>query len=156
MTTTPKPGDRARITNLDSYVNIAHGAVVTIAEVDDTEGCWVGEDDGDLIYIGKRGDGWEPADVFHRITARSSGPDLGDMVHLIRHLRSYRIQHEVAHAATFEDGDQFDPALLTVRIASAATITEGTLDAEVYYVGPDGTIYDCNRDALWPTERTAP
>lgn len=151
MTTTPKPGDRARITNLDSYVNIAHGEVVTIAEVDDTEGCWVGEPDGDLIYIGKRGDGWEPADEFHRITEHSTGPNLEDIFRLIRYLRSVGracTVTEIARRPSCEAYHRLGVGWHDDLRDYQRNVLEDRPEPEAFYIGPDGALYDCNREAL--------
>lgn len=88
----------------------------------------------------------------HVITERADGPDLDDLVRLIRYLRGHRVQHSLRDAHTWEDDDLFDPARLTVAFGKAA-ITDGAPLPDLYglvayFVGPDGTVYDCNGEAL--------
>ncbi len=88
----------------------------------------------------------------HVITERADGPDLDDLVRLIRYLREHRVEHNIRDAHTWEDGDYFDPARLTVVFGICA-ITDGMPLPDLrgltaYFVGPDGTVYDCNGEAL--------
>jgi hypothetical protein len=78
----------------------------------------------------------------HVITERADGPDLDDLVRLIRYLREHDIRVAVYN------GDD-DP----VRLGWSAphgffhVVEDSPLD-EGYFVGPDGAVYDANREAL--------
>ena len=88
-----------------------------------------------------------PTADLHVITERADGPDLDDLVRLIRYLREHDLPVEigypalaqnlaVAHRATWKDRDHH------------WLFTEGVQNKGAYFVGPDGTVYDCNGEAL--------
>ena len=82
----------------------------------------------------------------HVITERADGPDLDDLVRLIRYLR----EHEIPHMA-------LTVARMTVQIrvnpGEGAPIPDEHRWVEgepvlATFVGPDGVVYDANREAL--------
>lgn len=103
------------------------------------------------ISLGAKSDG------FHVITERAEGPDLDDLVRLIRYLREHGIQHR-----TDTIGHPLDPdhhGHLTVRwwsvdetafspVNVAHCAIESNAAYSGHFVGPDGTVYDANREAL--------
>lgn len=91
-------------------------------------------------------------DDLHVITERADGPDLDDLVRLIRYLREHGIVHR-----TDTIGHPLDPdhhGHLTVRWWSVAPVNVAHCAIEdntayvAHFVGPDGTVYDANREAL--------
>lgn len=93
-----------------------------------------------------------PVNDFHVITERADGPDLDDLVRLIRYLRQHDIDHvhigsvmrvEWSHPNPIDDGTYKG------RMArNAGVAEEGEPEPESYFVGPDGTVYDANGEAL--------
>lgn len=98
----------------------------------------------------------------HVITERADGPDLDDLVRLIRYLREHEVQYRVLDAVTYRERDRpdeyrHDPLSVLLyepgvdyhpRLRSLWTITENKPLAEAHFVDPDGTVYDANREAL--------
>ena len=84
----------------------------------------------------------------HVITEREDGPDLDDLVRLIRYCREHDVVLTPGATSTL-----LGPLRLRLYSTPAngqmtLLITEGQALAEAYYVGPDGTVYDCNGEAL--------
>lgn len=82
----------------------------------------------------------------HTITERADGPDLHDLVHLIEYLREHAIPHMALTVARMtvqiRTGSNGDP------VPDAHRWVEGEPHPEAHFVGPDGTVYDANREAL--------
>jgi hypothetical protein len=74
----------------------------------------------------------------HQITERAEGPDLDDIVRLIRYCRGHRIVHMVSGGS----------GPLGVRIipsnsdAESVFVMEGFPEDKAHFVGPDGTVYE--------------
>lgn len=81
----------------------------------------------------------------HVITERADGPDLDDLVRLIRFHRSHHRVPTVSSAITAEG--QLRVEWEAGRLGRFR-VTEGQPDPEAYFVGPDGTVYDCNGNPL--------
>lgn len=84
----------------------------------------------------------------HSITARTDGPDLDDLVRLIRYCREHDIVLTPGATATCNGPFRLrlyaNPAKPIVTLA----VTEGVPLDRAYFVGPDGTVYDSNREAI--------
>jgi hypothetical protein len=88
-------------------------------------------------------------DGFHVITERAEGPDLDDLVRLIRYLRDHDF------AVRF-DYSRMRPTLSVTwelyadgnTLQRRYTVTESDRVGLGRFVGPDGTVYDANREAL--------
>lgn len=90
--------------------------------------------------------------MFHRITENPDGPDLFDLMRLVEYLRP--LIHHVHIGQSVEDYD--------VRVSwtplprsgepnnrRGESVTEGRAHHKgAVYVGPDGTVYDADRNAL--------
>lgn len=88
-----------------------------------------------------------PTADLHVITERADGPDLDDLVRLIRYLRHQGLPVEIGYPALAEN----------LAVAHRATwkgrdhhwlFTEGVPNKGAAFIGPDGTVYDCNGEAL--------
>ena len=76
----------------------------------------------------------------HVITENATGPDVDDIARLVRYLREHQIRYALDVTIITEDAEESAEIWLD--------ITEGHPLPEVYFVGPDGTVYDANREAL--------
>lgn len=79
----------------------------------------------------------------HVITERTTGPDLDDLVRLVRYLREHKIAYRFSDTLTHNAIVGFD-----TPIGDRLAIIENDSVMGVTYVGPDGTVYDANREAL--------
>ena len=81
----------------------------------------------------------------HVITERADGPDLDDLVRLIRYCRD----NDITFRPSGEQGN-----VMSVRVGAYPNgawvwhFVENVPLPEAYFVGPDGTVYDCNGEAL--------
>lgn len=95
----------------------------------------------------------EEAGDLHQITAHPDGPDLDDLVRLVRYLREHKITYD--HAGTGGGGSwgyalavRWYPERDSIPVGYAPPkVTEGAT-ATFAFVGPDGVVYDANREAL--------
>lgn len=88
----------------------------------------------------------------HRITARADGPDLHDLVRLIEYLREH-----VGHVNVGQPQETYDVyCSWTPRPLPGGNNDrrpESVMEGHPHrkggvFVGPDGTVYDANREAL--------
>jgi len=93
----------------------------------------------------------------HRITERDGGPDLDDLVNVIRYLRENGVQvvtgtmaRRIGHESynrlhlSWYPGDAW-MRQFRLNEAIPAEVDEAS---SAVFVGPDGTVYDENREAL--------
>lgn len=81
----------------------------------------------------------------HVITERAEArPDLGDLVDLILYLREHGIPHAVDGGSTKSFMVRTLPSHWRPHLAAM----EGMPLDEAHFIGPDGTVYDANREAL--------
>ena len=87
----------------------------------------------------------------HVITARADGPDLDDLVAVLRYLREHG-NRRTTNPSPSGIRSGADHALMEVRWTHPTggfwTIREGDPEDEAFYVGPDGAVYDANGEAL--------
>lgn len=88
-------------------------------------------------------------ELWHEITERSSGPDLHDLVRLIEYLR----EHDIGGVWGTSISGNRDWMSVRFRVPNSGrprgqiAVEEGK-PTEAHFVGPDGTVYDANREAL--------
>lgn len=86
---------------------------------------------------------WEATlwrDSLHRITERADGPNLDDLLNLIRYLRKHDLNAHVVHYN--------DAKVLAVDLDNGWGWHEGGPLGDERFVGPDGTVYDEKMEAL--------
>lgn len=86
----------------------------------------------------------------HVITDRADGPDLDDLVRLIRYCREHGVTLSSGQTMLLaSEMERPCPVILRLYGRTESTvIVEGDPLPEAHFVGPDGTVYDCNREAL--------
>lgn len=80
----------------------------------------------------------------HVVTERADGPDLDDLVRLIRYCR----EHDIPHAVDGGSTKSFMVRTLPSHWRPHLVAMEGLSLDEAHFIGPDGTVYDCNGEAL--------
>jgi hypothetical protein len=95
------------------------------------------------------GDPFERGPQLHVITERADGPDLDDLVRLIRYCREHDIRLSPG-ATSMLAGMGTGQMILRLYspTVSSIVVVEGQPLPEGHFVGPDGTVYDANREAL--------
>ncbi len=89
-----------------------------------------------------------PAEL-HQITGHANGPDLDDLVRLIRYLREHDINPEIGWPALASTLTVCWRGSRNSRPDFHWTMTEGRRwDHAACYVGPDGSVYNANGEAL--------
>lgn len=88
----------------------------------------------------------------HTITTREDGPDLDDLVRLIRYLRTLGVYVSIGNQlsesnAVVVSWTRF-PKPGQPNNAHPTTVVEGRLPKEAFYVGPQGEVYDANGEEL--------
>lgn len=99
----------------------------------------------DDLANGEGGDAPAGESALHRITERDDDrPDLDDLVRLIRYLH----EHDIPHAVDGGSTKSFMVRTLPRRWRPHLVAMEGMRLDEARFVGPDGAVYNANREAL--------
>jgi hypothetical protein len=89
-------------------------------------------------------------EAWHQITEWADGPDLDDLVRLIRYCREHGVTLSSGQTSLLaSEMERPCPVILRLYGRTESTvIVEGEPLPEAHFVGPDGTVYDNERNPL--------